>query len=146
MLTGNDLLKAVRELKKDLDTMKKTESSKTEMTIDGDCIIYNGVKYEKVKRPPSEQPFKLQYMFADVLENAIADLGYLGDFDNLIYHVDTLATHLLEGMTQHIPDYSDWEDGLKEFPERTLSEKDLDLFRLGWYAYCKKMWNMINDD
>ena len=49
MLTGNDLLKAVRELKKDLDTMKKSESSKTEITIDGDNTIYNGVKYQKVQ-------------------------------------------------------------------------------------------------
>lgn len=116
---------------------------KTEIKIEGDIIIYNGTKYEKVKKVPSEQSFKLQYMFGDILENAIAEYG---DYDDVMLNVDVIATTLLEEMSQHIPDYSDWEDGLKEFPERTLSEKDLDFFRLGWYAYCKKMWNMINDD
>lgn len=121
-------------------------TEKTEIKIEGDSIIYNGVKYEKVKKVPSEQPFKLRGLFAESLEDAIRDLGYLGDFDALTDHVDTIVNHLLEGMTQHIPDYSDWEDGLKEFPQRTLSEKDLEFFRLGWYAYCKKMCRMINDD
>lgn len=121
-------------------------TEKTEIKIEGDSIIYNGVKYEKVKKVPSEQPFKLQYMFADVLENEIANLGYLGDFDNLIEHVDTLATHLLEGMSQYIPDYSDWDDAFKELPEHTYSPEDVPYFQKGWNAYCKKMWDMINDD
>ena len=119
-------------------------TGKTEITIDGDSILYNGVKYEKVKKVPSEQPFKLQYMFADILENEIANLGYLGDFDNLICHVDTLATHLLEGMTQHIPDYSDWEDAIKEHPKETFTCGEEKFFRDGWNAYCKKMCDMIN--
>ena len=144
MLTVNDLLKAVIELKKDLDTMKKTESSKTEITIDGDCIIYNGVKYEKVKEVSSEQPFKLQCMFADVLENAIAEYG---DYDDvLMRNVDLIANTLLEEMQQHIPDYSDWEDGLNEIADKMLSFDYQRMFQLGWNAYCKKMWDMINDD
>jgi hypothetical protein len=118
-------------------------TEKTEIKIEGDTIIYNGVKYEKVKKVPSEQPFKLQCMFADVLENAIAEYR---DYDDVMCNVDVIATTLLEEMSQHIPDYSDWEDAFKELPVHTYSPEDVPYFKKGWNAYCKKMWDMINDD
>lgn len=119
-------------------------TEKTEIKIEGDSIIYNGVKYEKVKKVPSEQPFKLQCMFADVLENAIAEYG---DYDDvLMRNVDLIANTLLEEMQQHIPDYSDWHDAFEELPEHTYSPEDVPYFQKGWNAYCKKMWDMINYD
>ena len=120
-------------------------ANKTEITIEGDSIVYNGVRYEKVKAVPSEQPFKLRGLFSETLEDAIRDLGYLGDFDALTDHVDTIATHLLEEMTQHIPDYSDWENAMDEICDKMLSEDYKRMFQLGWNAYCKKMWDMINE-
>jgi hypothetical protein len=118
-------------------------TDKTEIKIEGDSIIYNGVKYEKVKKVPSEQPLKLQYMFADILENVIADLA---NYDDVMNSVDYIATTLLEEMRQYVPDYSDWEDAFKELPVHTYSPEDVPYFKKGWNAYCKKMWDMINDD
>ena len=118
-------------------------TNKTEIKIEGDSIIYNGVKYEKVKVVPSEHPFKLKYMFADILENAIADYH---NYDDVMCNVDVIATTLLEEMSRYIPDYSDWALCLMEFPEQTLSIRENEFFRSGWNAYCKKMWDMINDD
>lgn len=118
-------------------------TEKTEIKIEGDTIIYNGVKYEKVKEVSCDKP-NLQYILADKLERLVNEM-YI-DYTDICCNVDVIVHELIGEMSQHIPDYSDWEDGLKEFPERTLSEKDLDFFRLGWYAYCKKMWNMINVD
>ena len=114
-------------------------TNKTEITIEGDSIIYNGVKYEKVKKVPSEQPFKLQCMFADVLENAIADFR---NYDDVMCNVDVIATTLLEEMSRYIPDYGDWEDAVKK---GVLSDNESVFFRSGWNAYCKKMWDMIDE-
>lgn len=119
-------------------------TEKTEITIDGDNIIYNGVRYEKVKTVPSEKPFKLHCLFADILEDEL--MGY-EDIQDALNGIDVIADHLLEQMSQYIPEYSDWGDYLsKEFPNQTLPQEKCDLFRLGWNSYCNKMWSMVIDD
>lgn len=117
-------------------------TNKTEITIEGDNIIYNGVKYQKVQEEPKKNTPNLTDIIFETLENTLASYEDYSEVYDKSHHISEV---LVDVMSEHIPDYSDWEDGLKEFPERTLSEKDLDIFRLGWYAYCKKMWNMINE-
>ena len=142
MLTGNDLLKAVRELKKDLDTMKKSESSKTEITIDGDNIIYNGVKYQKVQEESKKNTLDLTAIIADTLENILASYADYSEVYDNAYHISEV---LVDVISDNIPDYSDWVEVLKEFPNQTLPQEKSDLLRLGWNCYCKKMWDMINE-
>ena len=117
-------------------------TNKTEITIEGDSIIYNGVKYEKVKVVPSEQPFKLKYMFADVLEDEL--MGY-DDIRDALNEIDEISQKILERMEQYIPDYSDWVDAIKEHPKETFTCGEEKFFQDGWNAYCKKMWDMINE-
>lgn len=115
-------------------------TEKTEIKIDGGSIIYNGVKYQKVQ----EESKKNTPNLTDIIENTLDHLIEFqqGDVSNTGY----IAEVLVREVCQYIPDYSDWEDALKEFPEGTFSEGESGYFRDGWNAYCKKMWDMINDD
>lgn len=118
-------------------------TEKTEIKIEGDSIIYNGVKYEKVKEVSCDK-HNLQYILADKLERLVNEM-YI-DYTDICCNVDVIVHELIEEMSQYIPDYSDWVEVLKEFPNQTLPQEKSDLLRLGWNCYCKKMWDMINDD
>lgn len=118
-------------------------TEKTEIKIEGDSIIYNGVKYEKVKEVSCDKP-NLQYILADKLERLVNEM-YI-DYTDICCNVDVIVHELIEEMSQHIPDYSDWQDVFEELPEHTYSPEDVPYFQKGWNAYCKKMWDMINDD
>lgn len=118
-------------------------TKKTEIKIEGDSIIYNGVKYEKVKTVPSDKP-NLQYILADKLERLVNEM-YI-DYTDICCNVDVIVHELIGEMSQHIPDYSDWEGAWDELPEESRPQNGRVFFRCGWNAYCKKMWDMINDD
>ena len=118
-------------------------TNKTEIAIEGDSIIYNGVKYQKVQEEPKKNTPNLTNIIFDALENNLASYAdYFEVYDNA-YHISEV---LVDVIGDHIPDYSDWVEVLKEFPNQTLPQEKSDLLRIGWNAYCKKMWDMINED
>ena len=117
-------------------------TNKTEITIENDCIIYNGVKYQKVQEEPKKNTPNLTDIVADALENIIAPYADYSEVYDNAYHISEV---LVDVIGDHIPDYSDWGDGLKEIADENLSQDYRQMFQLGWNAYCKKMWDMINE-
>ena len=117
-------------------------ANKTEITIEGDSIIYNGVKYQKVQGEPKKNTPNLTDIIFEALENTLASYeDYSEVYDNA-YHISEILVDVIE---EHIPDYNDWEDGLEEIGDKMLSSDYQLIFQRGWSAYCKKMWNMINE-
>ena len=117
-------------------------TNKTEITIEGDSIIYNGVKYQKVQEEPKKNTPNLTDIIADALKNIFASHE---DYSEVYNKAPYISEVLVDVMSEYIPDYSDWEDALKEFPEETFFKGESGYFRDGWNAYCKKMWDMINE-
>lgn len=124
-------------------TNRMEMTDKTEIKIEGDSIIYNGVKYQKVQEEPKKNTPNLTDVIFETLENILASYeDYSEVYDNA-YHISEV---LVDVMSEHIPDYSDWEGAWDELPEESRPQNGSVFFRYGWNAYCKKMWDMINDD
>ena len=117
-------------------------TNKTEITIEGDSIIYNGVKYQKVQEESKKNTPNLTDIIFEALENTLASYeDYSEVYDNA-YHISEV---LVDVISEHIPDYSDWEDALKKIADEKLPQDQKLMFQQGWNACCKKMWDMINE-
>jgi hypothetical protein len=118
-------------------------TNKTEITIEGDNIIYNGVKYQKVQEEPKKNTPNLTDIIFEALESTLASYEDYSEVYDKSHHISEV---LVDVMSEHIPDYSDWEDAMDEIGYKILSQNYQRMFQLGWNAYCKKMWDMINED
>ena len=118
-------------------------TDKTEIKIDGDTIIYNGVKYQKVQEESKKNTPNLTNIIEDILKEEL--LG-CKDIKVAPHFVDEIVQRILGEMSFYIPDYGDWEDALNEIADKNLPQDQKLMFRQGWNAYCKEMWDMINDD
>ena len=118
-------------------------SNKTEITIEGDSIIYNGVKYQKVQEEPKKNTPNLTDIIFETLESILASYADYSEVYDNAHHISEI---LVDVMSEHIPDHSDWKAGLGEIGDKMLSSDYQLMFQRGWSACCKKMWDMINED
>lgn len=121
---------------------KPLMTNKTEITIEGDSIIYNGVKYQKVQEEPKKNTPNLTDIIFKTLESILASYeDYSEVYDNT-HHISEI---LVDVIGENIPDHNEWEDGLNEIGDMMLSSDYQLMFQRGWSSYCKKMWDMINE-
>lgn len=119
-----------------------TDEIKVKIEIEKDCIIYNGVRYEPVKED-NNKPVKLTTVIADRLGKLVNE-EYLS-YEEVCDSVDGIAYDITEELSQYIPNYSNYSDAFCKIEDEIVTPEDERYFKKGWDAYCKKMWDMLDD-
>lgn len=105
----------------------------TEIKVQGDTIIYNGVAYKKVEVP--KEP-TLRDRFADVIEGHLDVVEYAVDVDSY-----ALAQDLLNHIAEWVPDYSHNDE--VTVPEN-VTIHNLEDFKKGWDAHAAKTFKTFD--